>query len=57
MQTDRPNTLSGLVSKRAELVKYRDQLEADIRAVTVDIDHLEAAIRIFDPEDSPSTGG
>ncbi len=50
---DRPNTLSGLVAKRDELVKYRDQLEADIRAVTVDIDHLEAAIRIFDPEDTP----
>jgi hypothetical protein len=50
---ERPNTLSGLVAKRAELVKYRDQLEADIRAVTVDIDHIEAAIRIFDPEDTP----
>lgn len=52
---DRPNTLSGLVAKRNELVAYRDQLEADIRAVTVDIDHLEAAIRIFDPEDTPET--
>jgi hypothetical protein len=51
--TDRPNTLSGLVAKRDELVRYRDQLEADIRALTVDIDHLEAAIRIFDPEDTP----
>lgn len=54
MKTDRPNTLSGLIAKRDELAKYRDQLEADIRAVTVDIDHLEAAIRIFDPEDSPA---
>lgn len=50
---DRPNTLAGLKAKHAELIKYRDQLEADIRAVTVDIDHLEAAIRIFDPEDTP----
>jgi hypothetical protein len=50
---DRPNTLSGLKAKRDELAKLRDQLEADIRAVTVDIDHLEAAIRIFDPEDTP----
>ena len=50
---DRPNTLAGLVAKRAELVKYRDQLEADVRALTVDIDHLEAAIRIFDPENTP----
>jgi hypothetical protein len=51
---DRPNTLAGLVAKRDELAKYRDQLESDIRAVTVDIDHLEAAIRIFDPEDTPA---
>ena len=50
---ERPNTIAGLVAKRDELVRYRDQLEADIRAVTCDIDHLEAAIRIFDPEDSP----
>lgn len=49
----RPNTLSGLRAKHAELVRYRDHLEADIRAVMVDIDHLEAAIRIFDPEDTP----
>lgn len=53
MTTERPNTLSGLIAKRAELVKLRDQLEADVRAITVDIDHLEAAIRIFDPEDTP----
>lgn len=53
--TERPNTLAGLVAKRLELVKYRDQLESDIRALTVDIDHLEAAIRIFDPEDTPET--
>lgn len=50
---ERPNTVAGLIEKRGALVKYRDQLEADIRAVTVDIDHLEAAIRIFDPEDTP----
>ena len=50
---ERPNTLSGLVAKRAELVAYRTRLEADIIALTVDIDHLEAAIRIFDPEDTP----
>lgn len=51
---ERPNTLAGLVAKRNELVKLRDQLEADIRAITCDIDHLEAAIRIFDPEDTPA---
>ena len=51
MTTERPNTVFGLIAKRAELVKYRDQLESDIRALTCDIDHLEAAIRIFNPEE------
>ena len=50
--TERPNTLAGLKAKLAELIRYRDQLQDDIRAVTCDIDHLEAAIRIFDPEDT-----
>ena len=53
MKTERPNTVAGLVAKRDELVKLRDRLEADIRAITVDVDHLEAAIRIFDPENTP----
>ena len=51
--TERPNTVSGLVAKRAELVKLRDQLEADARKVTCDIDHLEAVIALFDPENTP----
>lgn len=50
---ERPNTIAGLVAKRDELVKYRERLEADIRALVCDIDHLEAAIRIFDPDDTP----
>ena len=29
-KAEHPNTLTGLVAKRAELVKYRDQLESDI---------------------------
>ena len=45
--------MAGLVAKRDELVKLRDRLEADIRAITVDVDHLEAAIRLFDPENTP----
>ena len=46
---ERPNTIAGLNAKRAELVAYRARLEAEIRRVTVDIDHLEGAIRLFDP--------
>jgi hypothetical protein len=36
INTERPNTVAGLVAKRAELVKLRDQLEAEARNVTVD---------------------
>jgi hypothetical protein len=51
---ERPNTVSGLVAKRAELVAVRKALERDIRTVTCDIDHLDAAIRLFDPETTPA---
>lgn len=52
-RTERPNTVSGLEAKRAELEKIRAQLEADLRAVVCDIDHLEGAIKLFDPEATP----
>lgn len=51
---ERPNTVSGLEAKRAELVRYRDALEAEVRKVTCDIDHLEAAIGLFDPQATPN---
>ena len=54
-RAERPNTVSGLQAKRAELVKYRDRLEAEHRKVTVDIDHLEASIALFDPKAAPNT--
>lgn len=43
----RPNTVAGLLAKKAELERLRDGLEADLRAVTADLDHLDAAIRLF----------
>jgi hypothetical protein len=42
-----PNTVSGLVRKKAELEKVRDGLEVDLKAITADIDHLDATIRLF----------
>lgn len=50
----RPNTVAGLQAKRKELIGLRDQFEANIKKLTVDIDHLEAAIRLFDPEQTPA---
>ena len=46
---DRPNTVAGLVAKHAELTELRERYKAEIKKLTVDIDHLDAAIRLFDP--------
>jgi hypothetical protein len=47
---ERPNTVSGLQAKRTELVKLRKHLIADAKKVLCDIDHLDACIRLFDPD-------
>lgn len=44
---ERPNTVAGLKAKKAELVRLRDQLEADLRSIVSDIDHLDGAIALF----------
>ena len=54
MALERPNTVAGLVAKRAELVKLRKLAEAEATKLTVDIDHLNAAIRLFDPANTPA---
>lgn len=46
---DRPNTVAGLVAKHAELNALRERYKGEIKKLTVDIDHLDAAIRLFDP--------
>ncbi len=50
IECERPNTVSGLVAKHAELSALRDKYKAEIKKLTVDIDHLDAAIRLFDPD-------
>lgn len=54
MVTERPNTVAGLTAKRDELIKLRNHLEAEARKVTCDIDHLDAVIALFDPENTPA---
>jgi hypothetical protein len=46
---DHPNTVSGLLDKRAELAGLVKFHRAEIRKITCDLDHLDAAIRLFDP--------
>lgn len=56
-KVERPNTVSGLEAKRDELIRYRKALEGEMRKVTTDIDHLEAAIRLFtEGRQAPFTG-
>jgi hypothetical protein len=47
---ERPNTVSGLVAKHKELSELRERYRSEIKKLTVDIDHLDACIRLFDPK-------
>lgn len=50
IEYERPNTVAGLVAKHAELSALRDRYKNEIKKLTVDIDHLDATIRLFDPD-------
>ncbi len=45
---DRPRTIAGLIEKRTELAVLLKRLRADERKVICDLDHVDAAIRLFD---------
>ncbi|MBJ7533773.1 hypothetical protein JDN40_06620 [Rhodomicrobium vannielii ATCC 17100] len=47
---ERPNTVSGLGAKHKELCDLRERYRNEIKKLTVDIDHLDACIRLFDPK-------
>lgn len=47
---ERPNTVSGLQAKRAELAALHKRLVAEAKEVLQDIDNIDAVIRLFDPE-------
>ena len=49
MTVERPNTLAGLVEKRAEIAGQISHTRAPLRQLIMDLDHVDAAIRIFDP--------
>ncbi len=50
--TERPGSqsLTALIAKRAELAGEVTRLRADLRQAHIDLEHIDAAIRIFDPE-------
>jgi hypothetical protein len=47
---ERPNTIAGLVAKRAEIAGQIDAARATLRQLIVALDHVDAAIRLFDPD-------
>jgi hypothetical protein len=48
MTTERPNTLAGLVEKPAEIAGEISHTRARLRQLIIDLDHIDAAIRLFD---------
>ncbi|MEM9233113.1 MAG: hypothetical protein AAGA69_02605 [Pseudomonadota bacterium] len=50
MEYERPNTISGLQAKRKELATLHNKLIAEAKKVLCDIDHIDACIRLFDPD-------
>lgn len=45
---ERPNTVAGLVEKRAQLAGLLKHHRAEERRIICDLDHIDAAIRMFD---------
>lgn len=49
-QPERPNTVAGLIEKRAYLAGLMKHHRAELRKVICDLDHVDATIRMFDPD-------
>lgn len=49
MTVERPNTVAGLVEKRATIAGRIAEARATLRQLIIDLDHVDAAIRLFDP--------
>ena len=47
---DRPNTVSSLRAKREEMAKLHRHLISEAKTLLADIEHVDATIRLFDPE-------
>ncbi len=47
---DRPNVLSGLLTKRAEIAGLVEGLQDRLREALISLDHIDQTILLFDPE-------
>lgn len=45
-----PNVVSALRGKRGELAGLIDALQDQLRAAMIDLDHVDATLRMFDPD-------
>lgn len=45
-----PNTVSALRDKRGEIAGLIDALQDQLRAAMIDLDHIDATLRMFDPD-------
>ena len=52
-----PHVVTGLIAKRAELAGRIEHLRAQVRQATIELDHIEASIRIFQPDIDMETLG
>ena len=46
----RPNTVSALRDKRGEIAGQIDALQDQLRQAFIDMDHIDATLRMFDPD-------
>jgi hypothetical protein len=44
MTGERPNTIAGLVEKRAQIAGQIDQARATLRQLIIDLDHVDSAV-------------
>jgi hypothetical protein len=44
-----PHVLTGLIAKRAEIAGQIESTQDQFRQLVIDLDHIDAAIHIFDP--------
>lgn len=45
-----PHVVSALVAKRAELTGRIEHFQVQIRKISMDVDHLDATLQLFDPD-------
>jgi hypothetical protein len=47
---ERPNTVSGLIAKRAEIAGQIEVAQIELRRLIANLDHVDATIRLFAPD-------